>query len=124
MQEKVLQEPQKAQEHLGFYFKNSVAGDPALLANTKMKVDLPTAKKSLEAAVAALESFEKFNDQSALKAKLMEVVAQLGFKNGQVLWPMRVALTGEAFSPGVFEVLWALGKEMTLNRLKIALKNL
>ncbi|MEK7524430.1 MAG: glutamate--tRNA ligase [Patescibacteria group bacterium] len=124
VQEKVLQEPQKAQEHLGFYFKNSVAVDPALLANPKMKVDLPTAKKSLEAAMKALESFEKFDDQEALKAKLMEVVAQLGFKNGQVLWPMRVALTGEAFSPGVFEVLWALGKEMALNRLKIALKNL
>jgi hypothetical protein len=41
-----------------------------------------------------------------------------GFKNGQLFWPMRVALTGEQFSPGVFEVLWALDKEESLKRIK------
>jgi glutamyl/glutaminyl-tRNA synthetase len=33
---------------------------------------------------------------------------------------MRVALTGEQFSPGVFELLWALGKEESLKRLNDA----
>jgi glutamyl/glutaminyl-tRNA synthetase len=37
---------------------------------------------------------------------------------------VRVALTCEQFSPGVFEVIWALGKEETLKRLEKAVKEL
>ena len=38
-------------------------------------------------------------------------------KNGDYLWPWRVAVTGEKNSPSPFEVSWALGKEETLKRL-------
>ncbi len=124
VEEKILQQPREARQYIEFYFKKSLTIDPALMANPKMKVDLPTAKKALLAVVDALTTFEHFDDQEKIKTHLIGVVAQLSLKNGQVFWPMRVALTGEAFSPGVFEVLWALGKEMALERLKMALKNL
>ena len=32
-------------------------------------------------------------------------------KNGQVLWPIRVALSNKSESPGVFELSYALGFE-------------
>jgi glutamyl/glutaminyl-tRNA synthetase len=59
---------------------------------------------------------EDFSEEN-LKEILIPKIAELGLKNGQVLWPMRVALTGEQFSPGAFEIASALGKERSLKRL-------
>lgn len=122
--EKILQHPEKMPEYCAFYFKENLTVDPNLITREKMKVDSAIAKKALESVIRALASFSQFYDQEALKACLMNVVAELGLKTGQVLWPTRVALTGEEFSPGVFEVLWALGKEKSLERLRNALKML
>lgn len=124
VEEKLLQKPQNAQQYLEFYFKDDVKAPTALIANPKMKVDLEIAKKSLTAVIESLENFDDFDDQEKIKNRLTEVIAKLGLKNGQVLWPTRTALTGEQFSPGVFEVLWALGKTKSLNRLKKGLATL
>jgi len=43
---------------------------------------------------------------------------------GELLWPLRVALSGKEASPGPFEIMEVLGKEETLGRLEIALKKL
>ncbi|PJC36650.1 glutamate--tRNA ligase [Candidatus Peregrinibacteria bacterium CG_4_9_14_0_2_um_filter_53_11] len=124
--EKVIKEPSTTVENLSFYFKEKVTIDAQLIANEKMKVDLPLAKNSLEKAFEALSAAPEssFDDEEALKTLLLELVEKLGIKNGQLLWPMRVALTGEQFSPGVFELLWALGKERSLERLKSAAESL
>jgi glutamyl-tRNA synthetase len=42
-------------------------------------------------------------------------------QRGQVLWPLRVALTGAEKSPSPFEVAWVLGKEESLKRIKKAI---
>ena len=119
--EKIIKNPSDARAQLEFYFKKSVDVKPEIIANPKMKVDAQIAKTALTAAAQALEKFNNFADQQALKDCLTKVIAELGLKNGQVLWPIRVALTGEAFSPGAFEVLWALGKAKSLARLNEAL---
>jgi len=121
IEEKTIKNPTNAASFLMFYFKDTVHIDPGLMLNPKMKVDAPTARKALTAVKDALVGFNNFDDQEALKTRLTELISTLGLKNGQVLWPARVALTGEAFSPGVFEVLWALGKEKSLARLTAAL---
>jgi glutamyl-tRNA synthetase len=41
-------------------------------------------------------------------------------KLGQLLWPLRAALTGRQYSPGAVEVAAVLGKETTVRRLKAA----
>ena len=56
---------------------------------------------------------------SAIETKLLEAA---GDKRGDLLWPLRVALTGAQKSPSPFEVAWALGKEESLARLKNALE--
>ena len=43
---------------------------------------------------------------------------------GAVLWPLRVALSGQAASPGPFETLEVLGKEESLRRIRIAIEKL
>ena len=43
---------------------------------------------------------------------------------GELLWPLRVALSGREGSPGPFEIMDVLGKEESLQRLKVAIKKL
>lgn len=62
------------------------------------------------------KSFTEKILEKQVKAWLVE--QKLG--TGEVLWPMRVALTGRAASPGPFAVAAVLGKEETLRRLSRA----
>ncbi|TAK04658.1 glutamate--tRNA ligase [Patescibacteria group bacterium] len=43
-----------------------------------------------------------------------------GYQNGEVLWPLRVALTGQAASPGPFEISALLEKDDVVRRIKTA----
>ena len=56
--------------------------------------------------------------QEGLEKILMETA---GDKKGELLWPLRAALTGEKKSPSPFEVAWVLGKDETIARVKNAL---
>ncbi len=47
-----------------------------------------------------------------------------GVKLGKLAQPARVAVTGRAESPGIFEVLEIIGKEKTLKRLEKAIKTI
>ncbi len=91
-----------------------------LFFSEKMKVDEAAVKLALENAIPALEALENYGDEEAIKAALVAVIEKLGLKNGQILWPLRVALTNEEYSPGVFELCRIMGKELTLKRLKSA----
>ncbi|MFN7160494.1 MAG: glutamate--tRNA ligase [Candidatus Gracilibacteria bacterium] len=106
---------------LGMYFKKEMQYAPELLTNEKMKTDINTAKQSIDLLVTTLEAFPNEDwELDKLKNHLLATIAENGMKNGQVLWPMRSALTGETQSPGAFEVAEILGKEETLKRLKVA----
>ncbi|PIU98486.1 glutamate--tRNA ligase [Candidatus Wolfebacteria bacterium CG03_land_8_20_14_0_80_40_12] len=43
---------------------------------------------------------------------------------GELLWPLRAALSGKEASPGPFEIMEAIGKEEIIRRLKIAIEKL
>ena len=43
---------------------------------------------------------------------------------GEVLWPLRVALSGSQASPGPLELLETMGKEEALRRIAIAIEKL
>lgn len=123
IEEKILKNPDQTPSNLAVFFKENITFDPALFLNEKMEVDAQTAKKTLNESKKALEKLgdADWPDMENIKKTLFAVVEKLHLKNGQVLWPVRVALTGEQFSPGAFEMAWALGKEKTLNRLSQAL---
>ncbi len=92
-----------------------------LFTHEKMKVDKATAVLALEQSLPVLESDEPWKDEESIKTALTEVIQKLGVKNGQVLWPLRVALSNEEFSPGTFELLLVLGKAKSIKRLQDAL---
>lgn len=123
IEEKVLKSPTESAINLKFYFETGPL-NIELLLNPKMKVEKETAVNALTHSLEALKILENYESLDAIKDCLMKVVSALGYKNGQVFWPVRVALTNEPFTPGVFEVIWALGKEETLKRLEGALQDL
>ncbi|PIU99126.1 glutamate--tRNA ligase [Candidatus Wolfebacteria bacterium CG03_land_8_20_14_0_80_36_15] len=57
-----------------------------------------------------------------IENKIMPLTEALG--KGELLWPLRVALSGREGSPGPFEIMDVLGKEESLQRLKVAIKKL
>lgn len=98
--------------------------DIELYVSKKMKSSLESSKSSLMAAQTALLQLEDWNFDS-IHDTLINLVQSLGVKNGQVLWPVRVSITGKQFTPGgAIEIAEILGKEETLKRIEIGIKNL
>lgn len=95
--------------------------DTKLFEHKKMKIDKATAVLALEHSLPALEELDDYSNEEILKETLAKVIEKLGVKNGQVLWPLRVALTNEEYSPGVFELMVVLGKTSTLKKIQSAL---
>ncbi len=92
-----------------------------LYTHKRMKTDAGAAKPVLRAALALLEQQTDYS-LDALKASLTSLVEQLGLKNGQVLWPLRIAITGTEVTPGgAVEAACLLGKQETLRRLRHSL---
>jgi len=60
-----------------------------------------------------LSSFEILN----IEASFRELVAELGIEAKKLIHPIRVALTGKTIGPGLFEVIYYLGKERSKQRL-------
>ena len=95
--------------------------DEALYFNKKMKSDAEVAKKVLPLARELLASLESF-ENSAIYQALVGLAAENGMKNGQVLWGVRIALTGRENTPGgASEMAELLGRERTLERLGAAM---
>jgi glutamyl-tRNA synthetase len=67
-------------------------------------------------AVAALPSLEPASTEVALRA----LAAERGIKPGVLIHGSRVAVTGQAVSPGLFEVLELVGQERVVKRLQVA----
>ncbi|EKE18654.1 MAG: hypothetical protein ACD_9C00268G0001 [uncultured bacterium] len=61
---------------------------------------------------------EKEWEITKIEEKLLEAA---GDKRGDLLWPLRVALTGAQKSPSPFECAWVLGKTESLKRLSNAI---
>jgi len=53
------------------------------------------------------------------KEAIMALADKLG--RGEVLWPLRVALSGQEASPGPFEIIEVIGKEESARRINIAI---
>lgn len=82
-----------------------------------------TMEKTKIALVQSIKflSEEKDFGRDSLEHLLRAVALKNNLKAGEVLWPIRVALSGKVGSPGTFELLEAFGKDESLERIKIAL---
>jgi glutamyl-tRNA synthetase len=95
--------------------------DGELYFNKKLKTDAAVAKRVLPHVIQKLSALTQW-DETSIHDALIGLVAELEVKNGIVLWPTRVAISGKASTPGgATELADLLGKEETLRRLDFAI---
>lgn len=98
--------------------------DLEMYRHKKMKTTPETALEALQAVLPVLEGVDTW-DVEHIHEALFAKIAEMGVKNGWMLWPVRTAVSGKQFTPGGgVELCAILGKEDTLNRIRSAIDTL
>lgn len=98
-------------------FAKSLENYPKESLKWRDEKDFVNTKNYLEQIIKLLENANDFTKES-VKSIIWPLAEEKG--KGNVLWPMRVALSGKEKSPDPFTISEILGKEETLKRLKFA----
>ncbi|MDQ4079040.1 MAG: glutamate--tRNA ligase [Chloroflexota bacterium] len=106
----------EAPELLDFFLADAPLPDLEELPGKKM--DVADTVAALQGAYDALANVEWTMEaiEEALRAK----AEALGLKAGQLFQPLRVAITGRKFSPGIFETIYHIGQGRVLERIERA----
>ncbi|HHX22378.1 MAG TPA: glutamate--tRNA ligase [Clostridiales bacterium] len=98
--------------------------DISLYTHKKMKTSADTAPEALRFAQGVLTGIADWTESNIHEA-LMGAITEAGLKNGAILWPLRIALSGLQSTPGgAVEIAALLGREETMARLEKALEKL
>jgi len=103
------------------YFEETVEYDPDAVA--KQWKDPVATAGTLRALRETLSSLEQW-DAESMETETRALAELRGVGAGKLFQPLRVALTGLSVSPGIFDVLLALGKERSLARVDAAISEL
>lgn len=87
------------------------------------KSDLQTTKLALQKVSKKLTDLKQWSMEN-IKAALSDVVTENKLTNGDVFWPIRVAVSGSEKSPSPEEIMEVLGKDESLSRINIAITKL
>jgi hypothetical protein len=71
----------------------------------------------LLALADAIESLHAYTPET-IESALRDLATSRAVKAGEFIHPARVALTGRAASPGIFDVLYLIGKPKSVERLR------
>ena len=108
------------------FFETLPEYDTDLYRHKKMKSTPESALTVLKEVLPVLEAQDPAawtND--ALFETLKGFIQEKGYKNGYVLWPVRIAVSGKSVTPaGATEILEILGKEESLSRIRKAIEKL
>ena len=89
-----------------------------LYVHKKSKTNLENSLETLNALVPVLEAQADWSNEG-LYARLVALAEERGVKNSVILWPLRVALSGKASTPGgATELASLLGKEASIARVR------
>ena len=92
--------------------------DRELYTHKKMKTNPENSLEALKEVLPVLEGIDDWTKEN-IHDRLIELVQKLELKNGRILWPVRVAVSGKAFTPGGgVELAAILGKKETIERIK------
>ena len=109
-------------DEFGFFFE-----EPSYQTETLVwkKSDKGTTKKVLQELKELLSGNDAWEDT---ENKIKQFIADRGYDNGTVLWPLRVALTGKDKSIGPFEIIDVLNqsgnREVVIQRINKAIDSL
>jgi len=95
-----------------FFFLKNITIDP----QAQQKFLAQDLSKEFKLFIDRLDKLDKF-DIAAIEASFRELVAELNIQTKALIHPIRVALTGKTIGPGLFEVIYYLGRERTKERL-------
>jgi glutamyl-tRNA synthetase len=94
-------------------FQDELSYDPAASAKYLKDADAPVYLEALRERYRAVPAFTK----DALEAELRSLAEERGVKAGVLIHPTRMALSGAAVGPPLFDLVEVLGREMSLRRL-------
>lgn len=98
--------------------------DIEMYTHKKMKTDSENSLEALKETLPVLEAVDDWTMENIHNA-LFGLIEKLEVKNGRILWPLRVAVSGKQFTPGGgVELAEILGKEETIKRIKIGIEKL
>ncbi|MFH1582661.1 MAG: glutamate--tRNA ligase [bacterium] len=103
-----------------FFFKKELSFSKDILKWKEMEDS--DIKESLDSSEKVLS---KVKDEDWKKEKLEEILlkeSETYSNRGELLWPLRAALSGKEASASPFDILEILGKERSLERIKISKK--
>lgn len=99
------------------YFPGPIEYEPGAVRKHWSNADATSETLAdLEEVARAAEPF----DEPTLERGLRAAAERRGVAAAQYIHPLRVALTGQAVSPGIFEVAVLMGRDLVLQRLRAA----
>ena len=106
------------------FFDNLPEYDTELFINKKSKTDETVSKEMLKVAEQVFTSLPEWKSETIGDALKCEIEI-LGVKNATVMWPIRIAVSGKAVTPGgAVELCEILGREETIKRIAFAIEKL
>lgn len=104
-------------EKISYFFKEPEY-DVSILKWKQM--DNSQIKNSLK---LSMDTLKAVSEDSFTKENLEKIFLDIAGKDrGELLWPLRVALSGKKASPGPFEIMAILGKNTSISRIEKTLK--
>ncbi len=106
------------------FFEEVPDYDISMYTHKKMKTTPELSLEVLKSVKPILENEDNYTND-ALFETLKSFAKENGYKNGQVMWPIRTALSGRETTPGgATQLMEILGKEESLVRIENAIKKL
>jgi len=106
------------------FFESVPEYDKQIYFNKRMKTNAENSIDYLKQILPVLEAVEVF-ELNVLHEVIMDFVKSAELKNGQILWPLRTALSGKMSTPGgAFDIMDILGKEESIRRIKAGIAKL
>ncbi len=107
-------------EQAGFFFEDKINFDPQAVAKYLKAGEII---RYLDEWKKTLDREGDFSDPKGLEHLLRQTAEKLGIEAKVLIHATRVALSGRSVTPGLFEVMAALGKELVLTRIGYVIIN-
>lgn len=104
----------------GFYFFEDPAGYDEEVVKKRWKPDSAAHLKVLADEISKLDNPGKEDYEHTLR----QIADSLGEGTGKLIHPVRLAVSGVGGGPGLFDILYIIGKENTMRRLNRAIEKL
>lgn len=109
-----LKGPNQVRVMVGYFYKDEFEVDARAVATYLHSREVGRILQGLAERLEMLENFESGDIEEAVRS----FADEKDLPAGEVIHPSRVALTGRAASPDIFKVMFLLGREKVVERIK------